>query len=87
MMKGLEVLLLILAAAGVCIYLFYEADFLIYTALVCGIVYSILRWKRTHKQRKGEVLASPDVRNHSSFHSYDREFFDDDISSEDGDDT
>ncbi|MGR9050589.1 hypothetical protein ACQ4XT_18300 [Halobacillus faecis] len=66
-MKAVEVLLLVIAMAGVCTYLFVQADYFIYIALVGGISYSVLHLIRTYDKKRGAVLGNPDAEYYNTF--------------------
>ncbi|WP_446854120.1 hypothetical protein [Halobacillus faecis] len=83
--KVVEVLLLIIAMASVCTYLFYKADYLIYIALAGGIGYSILHLIRTYDKRKGEVLGNPDAKYYNTFDTYHDDFSNGDSFTDDSD--
>ncbi len=86
--KVFEVVLLLSAIAAVCTYLFYRADFLVYTALAGGIGYSVIHLIRTYERRKNAVLGHPDAKYYNTFDSYDDDYVTgdlfDDISDHDG---
>ncbi|MEC3884974.1 hypothetical protein VKA52_14655 [Halobacillus sp. HZG1] len=71
--------------AGVCTYLFYEPDYLIYITLAAGIGYSVLHLIRTYDKRRGEVLGNPDAKYYNTFDTYHDDFSNGDSFTDDSD--